>query len=629
MEKSGNMVDTLLDNRYQLLEKIGTGGMADVYKARDTVLDRVVAAKVLHSQFAEDREFVVRFRHEAQAAGKLSHPHIVGIYDVGHDGDTYYIIMEYVAGETLKEYIAEHEQIPTDTAIRIAMEIGSALQDAHENGIIHCDVKPHNILLTESGSVKVTDFGIARAINSSNITIRESVLGSVHYLSPEQAAGDTITEKTDMYSLGIVLYEMLTHRLPFNGDTAVSIALKHIQEDITPPSRYNPSIPPLLEEAVMTALRRDPAKRYPSIAEFMAALKVAQGFTGTVYQAAKANLSGSQPMPVKKQKRNRRPKETKSGFMPRLLSQVSTRTIGLCAAAIFAVAFFWAYFSFGNFWSTYEISVPNVVGKSAQAAEDILTKENLRVTIDERPSDTVPVGYVIAQMPEAGKSVKEQRMIHLTVSRGGSVLSIPDLKGLSTEDAKAVLEKAGFKLGAVELGNDAKSPSDVIISQSPAAGKTGDKGATVNVVVNRKQAVVPHVIGMTLKDAKAALSEVGLSVGKLSGKSGGFDVQAETNTVFSQFPDAGNPAGDVKAVDLVVERGANAKEKKGTVSITMPRDGKSRRVQIVIEDDGGSRTVYDTTAAAGAAIEKDVSGAGDTVRVKVLVDSEVVQDRTL
>ena len=622
------MVDTVLDNRYQLLEKIGTGGMADVYKARDTVLDRIVAAKVLHSQFAEDREFVVRFRHEAQAAGKLSHPHIVGIYDVGHDGDTYYIIMEYVAGETLKEYIAEHEQIPTDTAIRIAMEIGSALQDAHENGIIHCDVKPHNILLTESGSVKVTDFGIARAINSSNITIRESVLGSVHYLSPEQAAGDTITEKTDMYSLGIVLYEMLTHRLPFYGDTAVSIALKHIQEDITPPSRYNPSIPPLLEEAVMTALRRDPEKRYDSIAEFLSALKVAQGFTGTVYRAAKVNPAALQ-VPLKNQKKNRREKEMQPRFMPRLLSQVSTRTIGICAAVIFAVAFFWAYFSFGNFWSAYDISVPNVVGKTAQVAEEILKKENLRVSIDESPSNTVPVGCVIAQLPEAGKNVKEQRVIHLTVSCGGSVLSIPDLKGLSTEDAETLLAKSGFKLGAVEMGNDSKSPSGVIISQNPAAGKTGDKGMTVNVVVNQKQTVIPHVIGMTLKDAKAALSEVGLSVGKLSGKSGGFDIQAETNIVFSQFPDAGNATTDVKAVDLIVERGASVKEKKGTVAITLPRDGKSRKVEIVIEDDGGKRTVYESTAAAGATIEKDVSGTGNTVRVKVLVDSEVVQDRTL
>ncbi len=622
------MSDTLLDNRYQLLEKIGTGGMADVYKARDTVLDRIVAAKILHSQFAEDREFVVRFRHEAQAAGKLSHPHIVGIYDVGHDGDKYYIIMEYVAGETLKEYIAGHEQIPIDTAIRIASEIGSALQDAHENGIIHCDVKPHNILLTESGSVKVTDFGIARAINSSNITIRESVLGSVHYLSPEQAAGDTITEKTDIYSLGIVLYEMLTHRLPFNGDTAVSIALKHIQEEITPPSRYNPSIPPLLEEAVMTALRRDPEKRYASIAEFLAALKMAQGFTGTVSRAAKTNLA-VQPVPMKREKKKRRPKETKTPLMPRLLSQVSTRMIALCAAAIFAVAFFWAYFSFGNFWSAYDISVPNVVGKSAQAAEEILKKEKLGVSIDERPSDTVPVGFVIAQMPEAGKSVKEQRVIHLTVSRGGSVLSIPDLKGLSTDDAEAMLLKAGFKLGAVEMGNDSKSPSGVIISQSPAAGKAGDKGTKVNVVVNKKQAVVPHLLGMTLKDAKAALSEVGLSVGKLSGKSGGFDVNTETNTVFSQFPDAGNPVDGVKAVDLVVERDPNLKEKKGTVSITIPRDGKSRKVEIVVEDDGGKRTVYDSTAAPGAAIEKDVSGVGDSVRVRVLVDSEVVQDRSL
>ena len=210
------MTGKLLDNRYEIIKKIGAGGMADVYMAKDIMLDRTVAVKILHSNFAEDSEFVLRFRHEAQSAGKLSHPNIVGIYDVGCDQGVYYIVMEYVEGITLKEYIQTHANIPIDTAVKLTIEIGSALEEAHHAGIIHCDIKPHNILLTKSGKVKVTDFGIARVINSSTIMNRESILGSVHYLSPEQAAGDPVTEKTDIYSLGIVLYEMLTHHLPFD-----------------------------------------------------------------------------------------------------------------------------------------------------------------------------------------------------------------------------------------------------------------------------------------------------------------------------------------------------------------------------------------------------------------------------
>lgn len=624
------MIDKLLDNRYRLLEKIGSGGMADVYMAKDSVLDRIVAVKILHSQFAEDNEFIVRFRHEAQSAGKLSHPNIVGIYDVGRDQGLYYIIMEYVEGTTLKEYIETHANIPIDTAVRIAMEIGNALEEAHENGIIHCDVKPHNILLTESGKVKVTDFGIARAINSSNITIRESVLGSVHYLSPEQAAGDTITEKTDIYSLGIVLYEMLTHHLPFDGETAVSVALKHIQDEIPSPSRYNAAISPVLEECLMTALRRDPEKRYASIAEFVSALKMAQGFTTSVYQTAKQDFTATQKS-AERPKRAHRPFMAEPSRLVDFVTHLSPRMIWISAAALFCVAFAWAFFSFGNFWSTNEIAVPNVVGKPVETAEAILKKENLRVSVDESPSDKVPVGHVIAQTPEAGKGVKEQRIIHLTVSRGGSVLLVPDLKGLTVEEAKKHLEKYGLKLGAVESGEDAKSPSNVIISQSPLSGANADKGAIINVVVNQKQSVVPHLVGMTLKDAKAALAEVGMSVGKLSAKGEGFKVDDENNKVFSQFPDAGNPVGTKKTVDLILEKntGFVSNEKKGTVSITLPKDGKNRQVEIIVTDDNGKRTIYSANPGAGTSIEKDVSGFGDNVRVQVFVDGSLVQDRSL
>lgn len=252
------MIGRMLDGRYQITEKIGSGGMADVYCAHDILLDRVVAVKILHEDYANDQDFVTRFRKEAQAAAKLSHANIVNIYDVGCDDNVHYIVMEYVAGETLKEYIQRQKKLSNDAAVRIAIDIGEALEQAHTNGIVHCDIKPHNILVTRTGKIKVADFGIARAMNTATVMNKESVLGSVHYFSPEQAAGEKVTAQTDIYSLGVVLYEMLTGRVPYEGETAVAIALKHMQEEIPKPSRYNPTITPLLEDCVMKALQKDP-----------------------------------------------------------------------------------------------------------------------------------------------------------------------------------------------------------------------------------------------------------------------------------------------------------------------------------------------------------------------------------
>lgn len=624
------MTGKLLDNRYQLLKKIGSGGMADVYMAKDILLDRIVAVKILHSNFAEDNEFIVRFRHEAQSAGKLSHPNIVGIYDVGCDQGVYYIIMEYVEGETLKQYIQTHPNIPIDTAVRIAIEIGSALEEAHENGIIHCDIKPHNILLTDSGKVKVTDFGIARAINSSTIMNRESILGSVHYLSPEQASGDKVTAKTDIYSLGIVLYEMLTHHLPFDGDTAVGIALKHIQNDIPRPTKYNPAISPMLEECLLTALQRDPDKRYDSVADFISELKIAQGFTTSIYRPAHHDFTvmtkptvphAPKAMPMKKQ-------ETKLIYF---LTHLPQKYIWISMVILFLMAFAWAFFSFGNFWSSKNIVVPNVVGKPLAEAELLLKKENLRVSVDEIASDTVPVGQIISQTPQAGANVKEQRIIHLTVSKGGSVLLVPDLKGMTLDDARKQLEKLGLKVGAVEKGSNEVLPYGAVISQTPLAGSSAEKGTIVNLVINDRQEKVPSVVGMTLSDAQKALAAVHMSVGQVTAADSGIKLDDPNNLVISQSPSAGMAvSGSSNTVNLTVGKGQNSasSEKRGTVNITIPREGKVRHVEIVVVDDSGKHTVYSSQAEPGSTIVKDVSGTG-TVRVQVLVDNSVVQDREL
>ena len=271
------MQNITLDNRYKIIEKIGIGGMADVYKGEDALLGRTVAIKILHQNFAGDEEFVSRFKREAQAAGRLSHPNIVNMYDVGMDQGFHYIVMEYVEGETLKEYITAHGKLSIDSAVKFTIAIAEGLEHAHAMGIVHCDIKPHNILITPNGRVKVTDFGIARAINTPMMQTT-SVLGSAHYLSPEQASGKAVNGSTDIYSLGVVLYEMLTGRVPYEGDTPVSVALKHVREKLIPPTRYNQSIPPLLEAAVMKALAKNPNDRFVSITEMICDLRLSQGF---------------------------------------------------------------------------------------------------------------------------------------------------------------------------------------------------------------------------------------------------------------------------------------------------------------------------------------------------------------
>lgn len=618
------MTGKILDERYELIEKIGSGGMADVYKAKDILLDRIVAVKILHSSFAEDNDFIVRFRHEAQSAGKLSHPNIVGIYDVGCDGDVHYIVMEYVEGETLKQYIQNHPNIPIDTAVRIAIEIGYALEEAHANGIIHCDIKPHNVLLTRTGKVKVTDFGIARAINSSTVLDKQSILGSVHYLSPEQAAGDKITAKTDIYSLGIVLYEMLTHHLPFEGETAVSIALQHMQGDIPRPTKYNPAISPMLEECLLTALQKDPDKRYDTVSDFISELKIAQGFTTTIYKPASHDFTAmTRPIPKKKVRTHKVQRETK---LTRFITNLPQKYIWIGMAALFIICFAWAFFSFGNFWSSENITVPNVVGKPVEVAETTLKKLDLKVSVDEIASDDVPAGQVISQTPAAGTNVKARRIIHLTVSKGGSAMLIPDLKGLTLEQAKERLDKMGLTLGAVENGNDPDKPSDVIISQSPESGAKATKGTRVNIVINMKQKVhVPNVVGMTLADARNTLLSMKLSVGTINA-SDGTSTDDSSAIIISQDP-AGGESTSSNVVNLTIGK-KKSQTKTGTVNISIPKGGNARQVEIYVTDDSGKHTAYSGKAAPGSTVSKDVSGSGN-VHVQVVIDGSVVQDREL
>ena len=580
------MIQRILARRYELQELIGGGGMADVYKAQDKLLDRAVAVKILHQQYANDAEFVEKFRREATAAAKLAHPNIVNIYDVGEDGGSQYIVMEYVSGPTLKEVIQQKGCLEPIEAVRIAKEIASALESAHRNNLVHCDIKPHNILVMPDGHIKVTDFGIARAVSASTMTYSGSVMGSVHYFSPEQAKGTVITTKSDVYSLGVVLYEMLTGQLPFNGETSVSIALKHLQEEPVPIRQLNPSIPPVLEAIVQKAMSKDPAYR-PSSTELYADLNQAKAMLadrGTSQEAVSNDPFATRMIPritpeMMAEQRSERPAKNPTGsredYQPKYQPQEeksifkSKSFIAVLVGILLMGFFVGSFLSFGKFWSSAEINVPDVVGKSSVVAQQILEDKNLRVKIVEANDDSVPAGQVVSQYPEAGAKVKEQRLVTITVSKGGQELTMPDLKSMSRSNAEEKLKKMGLKLGAV-FEENSKEPAGTVINQDPRSGSKITKGQTVDITVSlgekKKEITVQNYTGLSVDSAKSNLEANGLSLG-------GISEEASTRpkgTVIGQSPSAGSTTTEGGSVSLIISSGSSGGAKSDSNQAPTP-----------------------------------------------------------
>lgn len=641
-EKATKLQGLILDNRYKIISKIGVGGMADVFKGEDTLLGRPVAVKILHSNFAGDDDFVARFKREAQAAGKLSHPNIVSMYDVGFDQGYHYIVMEYIEGETLKEYITRHERISIDNAVKFTIAIAEGLEHAHAMGIVHCDIKPHNVLITKQGRIKVTDFGIARAMNAgTTMMYTNSIMGSAHYLSPEQASGKPVNGSTDIYSLGAVLYEMLTGRVPYEGETPISVALKHVRERLIPPTRYNPSIPTLLEAALIKALAKRPEDRFSNITEMIAALRMSQGFVNSNSGRRAPHDFGTQvltPVPETSYGETDDDDEvyyggepTQEGWMAKL-SRLPQKYILLGAFIVFLLAFVWAFLSFGNFWSNATVDVPNVVGKQVTVAKHILEDNHLRVSVSEVSNPDVPAGQVISQSPEANEQVKEQRTVHLVVSKGVGDITMPDITGMTIDQARSRLKNLGLVIGKISAGTDDSKEDGVILMQSPPGDSKVTKGATVDVTVNRvksKKVELPNLVGMTVKDAKDALASLGLNA-TISGAGD------DTAVITQQSPEAGSSLDANTSVALTAEakkaapaaNTSNSNVTKGTVDITVPSGKANQAVRIVVSDDSGSRTVFDGNAQPGERIVKDVSGTG-RVQIQVYLNGALVQDQTL
>ncbi|SHE79505.1 Stk1 family PASTA domain-containing Ser/Thr kinase [Schwartzia succinivorans] len=543
------MLQGVLDNRYEILERIGGGGMADVYKAHDKILDRVVAVKILHAQLAGDKEFLAKFQMEAQGAARLSHPNIVNIYDVGVEDGMHYIVMEYVDGETLKDKITREGHLSIPESLKIAKEIAEALSHAHKNNLVHCDVKPHNILVMQDGRVKVADFGIARAVTSTTMTYNGNVVGSVHYFSPEQAKGTKITPKSDVYSLGVVLYEMLTGHLPFTGETTVSVALKHLQDQPRSIRSIDAQIPAVVEAIVFKAMSKDPNDRPDAsgMAEDIASTERLLGFKQETVPAVDPFATQMMPrvteadLEIAEDEEPQQPVYKSRKF---IFSIVAVLVLG------FAIG---AFLSFGKFWSSAEITVPDVTGRPVALAKQLLEAQNLRVNIAETYDANVPAGQVAKQSPEAGSVVKEQRVITIYVSKGGEELTMPDLKGLSKSAVEEKLRKMGLVVGSVYMKESDKDVGTVL-DQDPQPGSKINKGKSVDITVSKGKKVqlvkVPDFTGGTIDAAKSSLKSLGLKVGSVSKQNS----KQAPGTIISQSPN-GTSVEEGTSIDFVVSNG--------------------------------------------------------------------------
>lgn len=622
------MINRTLDKRYTILEHIGGGGMADVYRAHDKLLDRSVAVKILRSQFANDEQFVTRFRREAQAAARLSHHNIVNMYDVGQDEDVYYIVMEYISGETLKERILR-EPLPIETAVRIALDIAEGLEHAHQNNLVHCDIKPHNILMTRAGRIKVTDFGIARAVSSATLQHTGTIIGSVHYFSPEQAKGSAVGAKSDIYSLGVVLYEMLTGTLPFSGETAISIALQHLQDEPSPIRKIKPEVPPLLEAIVLKAMAKDVDNRFKDITEMINDLKSVQNYLrdDNTRQLSRGDFP-TQILPRIDDAISNAPAK-ESAAVPAAGDRKPKSWVWGLLALLFIGSIIGAFFSFGKFWSNNEVAVSDVVGKQVEVARNILTNQNLRVSESEIFSDKVPVGSVVSQYPEAGSVVKEQRMIVLVISKGGEVAVVPDLRGLNRRDAELKIRNAGLIVGRVDEQFNADTPADTIISQQPRPPAQVNKNTAVDLVISKgvapRKFPLPDFRGSPLTTVGTQLESLKLKQGKVTEEA---NSKYPPGTIIGQNP---LPAAEVlegASIDLTVAKAEANTAKKLSVEITVPAGALRQTVQIVVTDTAGRRIVYENIQKPGDKIEKTVEGTGP-VRVQVYSNGVLLQEQTI
>ena len=624
----------IIGNRYEVLEKIGIGGMATVYKAKDNILKRNVAVKVLRDEFTTDEEFIKRFNTEAQAAASLTHPNIVSIYDVGHEDNLYFIVMELIQGKTLKQIITEDGVLPWKWSINIAIQIASALEIAHKNNIVHRDIKPHNIIITEDGVAKVTDFGIAKAVSNSTITAFGTTIGSVHYFSPEHARGGYTDAKSDIYSLGVVMYEMMTGRVPFDADTPVSIALKHMQEKPVEPIKLNPSIPYAVNKIIMKAMQKEVALRYSSATEMLkdlnAALKNPDGNTVMPDQNIENSYTQRIPTIQGGEKMNQKEKKV-NAFFKKHKKAIMIAIIVLIVILIPVIGFYGTQ-AILNVGRAKDVKLPNLVGKTIEEAEQELNKSKLKIEKKEEFNSEIEAGKIISQNPPfiENYTVKENSTVEVVVSKGTEMTKVPKIIGMEYEEAEEEIKK--YNLQAEKIDKVSKTvEKGIVIEQEPAENTEIKAGEKVKIYVScgngLKQIVTQYVIGKTEKDAKELLTKDGLEVEVVNEE----DTTKENGIVLKQSIEAGKTVDEGTKIIITVNKIAEIKTgkidinlKSITGGIKLDADGNEidseATVTVKVTSAGKEETVYNEKHRKDTStIIFDVKGVG-TITIKVYVD---------
>ncbi|HEV8572471.1 MAG TPA: Stk1 family PASTA domain-containing Ser/Thr kinase [Actinomycetota bacterium] len=597
------MIETTVDGRYQIVARIASGGMGEVFRAHDPVLDRDVALKVLHNALAQDAGFIERFRREARSAGMLSHPNIVQVHDWGETGDTYFMVMEFIRGPNLRTVLMKNGPLAPAQALEIASQMLAALEHAHEQGIVHRDVKPENILITRKGVVKVADFGLARALAAARVSHAPgTVTGTVQYLSPEQIEGEAADARTDLYSVGIVLYELLVGKVPFSGETSLAIAYKHLRERVPPPSGSNPMVPPSLDRVVLSATERDRDRRTPDARTMRAELSRA---AAELPPASPLSELVAQVPPAEEVPADRAATVT----IPRAESpksrrrRVFRRSITTLAMFIVLAALGWAAWAYVI---PHRTTVPNVQGKTVQAAEAAADEAGLQLALSSQAfSSTVPAGHIINQDPEPGARAEKGSELSVVLSRGPQLVEIPSVRGKPEQQARKELRGLGLVVNVDRQYHD-KVPQGDVIDQNPSAGTTIEVGKTVKLVVSRGKppVEVPDLVGRTEQEAGALVTGAGLAL-RVTEE---FSDTVPRGRVISQDPKKGTVVRKGDTVTIVVSKGPRTFPMPDVVGMskdaaTAKLQGLGLRVRVVDLPGSSGQTVVGQQPQAGTTVE--------------------------
>ncbi|MFT3951956.1 MAG: Stk1 family PASTA domain-containing Ser/Thr kinase [Oscillospiraceae bacterium] len=628
-------IGRVLDGRYEITELIGIGGMADVYKADDIMENKVVAVKILKNEFSGSEEFLRRFRNESKAIAVLSHPNIVKIFDLGFSDEIQYIVMEFIDGITLKEFIEQQGVLRWKDSLHFITQILRALQHAHDRGIVHRDIKPQNIMIFADGTVKVMDFGIARFSRVDGKTLSDKTIGSVHYISPEQARGDVTDERSDIYSVGAMLYEMLTGRKPFDGDNPVSVALMHMQETAVYPRDLVPTIPAAIEEIVVHAMEKSPAKRYQSAAQMIKDIDtfklnptIVFGYLSKAY--AQEDNGGStryfSPVPGgtgaygddyedEAYDDEEDYEEPKRSYVIPILAATTVAVVIIVAVLIVTLI------SKGNNDSGGDtvVRIENYVGQSFDEVKSAHSDElNISSTLEYNA--TIEKGYIIDQSIKAGTTVDKGAKISFTVSNGARPVVVPDVTKMSLDDGKNQITQYGLKSSEVkEYSDDVEK--GLIIRTEPAAGETSAEGSTVVIYVSNgpssnQTLKVPNVVGQTLADAQAALSKAGFNNVKIDE----IDTLENAGKVIAQDPVDGQFIAGTDKITIQVSTGKIVSQ---SVNIDLPiptgAKGSFNIITLIDGNKAGNQPLEDAEAVAGSTISIPVTGEGTrNITIKVL-----------